>query len=374
MDTPDFQISEYNDISAVEMLRDDWWRLLGATPDVSFFSTPEWLETYWRFYGASQKLTLLVASHNRRVCGILPLTIRQEERKVGPVNVLTYPLHDWGSFYSPLASPADLTAVMTSALKYLSHYCCGWDILDLRWAKSGAVTDATQAALTAAGMPFYESVRAQTAVIDVRGSWDSYLARQKSKWRNNYRRWSKNLAKIGEVKFLRHRPEAEECGDGDPRWDLYEDCLTVANNSWQARSNDGTTISHQSIAEFVRAMHEVASRQGASEMNLLYVGGKPVAFAYNYHFNGAVFGMRIGYDAAMGKAGAGNLLYVSALEDSFRCNDHTYDLGPGTLDCKLSLQPEIVDIKQYTHFAPLGVKAQAMRLKHVLPTWIGGSV
>ncbi len=373
MESNEYSLAEYNDLSGIETLRSDWWRLLAQTPGATFFMTPEWLETYWRYFGEGQKLVLLTVSRDNRVCGLVPLTIRQEERKVGNVQVLTYPLHDWGSFYGPLASRQELPAVLRAAVQYISQQCVGWDLLDLRWAQPGLVADATRDALTDLDMAYYEEVRAQTAIIDVSGRWEDYLAAQKSKWRNNYRRWIKNLEKLGEVKFVRHRPASDDCGDGDPRWDLYEDCLTVANNSWQALSQDGTTITHQCIAPFLREMHAVASSQGASEMNLLYVGGKPAAFAYNYHFNKSVFGLRIGYDAAMGKAGAGNLLYVRAIEDSFHRDDETYDLGPGTLDCKLSLQPQIVDIKQFTHFAPLGLKAQALRFKHALPAWMAGA-
>jgi len=374
MEVSEYNIAEYNDIAALNNLRADWWRLLAETEGASFFMTPEWLETYWQYFGDTQRLVLLVAESGGEVCGITPLTIRQEERRVGNVKVLTYPLHDWGSFYSPVAAKRDAAAVLESTMRHLIRNGGGWDLLDLRWARPGFAAGTARSALHSAGMPFYETVRTQTALIDVRGTWEDYLARQKSKWRNNYRRWIKNLNKIGDVEYIRHRPHAAESGDGDPRWDLYEDCLHVASRSWQAASGDGTTMTHESISPFLRAMHAVASREGASDMNLLYVDRKPVAFAYNYHFNGYVYGLRIGYDASMGKAGAGNLLYVRAIEDSFNRNDHTYDLGPGTIDCKLSLLPEVVDIMQFTHFAPLGVKAQAMRLKHVLPAWMAGGV
>ena len=31
-------------------------------------------------------------------------------------------------------------------------------------------------------------------------------------------------------------------------------------------------------------------------MNLLLVAGQPIAFSYNYHFRGSLYGVRAGYD------------------------------------------------------------------------------
>ena len=37
-----------------------------------------------------------------RPAGILPLVVQSEKSKVGRVRVLTFPLHEWGSFYGPV--------------------------------------------------------------------------------------------------------------------------------------------------------------------------------------------------------------------------------------------------------------------------------
>ena len=94
------------------------------------------------------------------------------------------------------------------------------------------------------------------------------------------------MAERGAVTFVRYRPEGKRFDDGDPRWDLYDACEAIARRSWQGGATDGTTLSHSSVREFLRDAHETAAAAGGLDLNLLLVGGRAAAFAYNYHFRG----------------------------------------------------------------------------------------
>lgn len=77
-----------------------------------------------------------------------------------------------------------------------------------------------------------------------------------------------------------------------------------------------------------------AARTGALDLNLLLLDGRPVSFVYNYHYRGQVYGLRMGYDPAMGRLGPGSVLQRLILEDGFRRGDRQYDLGVGSMDCQ----------------------------------------
>ena len=179
-------------------------------------------------------------------------------------------------------------------------------------------------------------------MINFVGSWEDYLATRKSKWRNNYRRWQRQSGKLGELTHVRFRPEAGE--NTDPRWDYYDECLRIASTSWQGSSLTGTTLTHDKVAPFLREAHLTAVRRGCADLNLLCLNGRAVAFAYNYVFDGHVFGLRIGYDPTIKCKGAGNLLYTMLIEDSFRRGDWRYDLGPRHIDCKRGLLTDVMPI------------------------------
>lgn len=226
---------------------------------------------------------------------------------------------------------------------------------------SGEVAVATRRALTSVGLTSNTCVRHTTALIDTRGTWQDYLAHRSSKWRNNFRRWQRRAGERGEITYQRFRPAGVAQGDADPRWDLLDQCMDVAERSWQGSSRTGTTISHAEIRVFIRDVHATAVQHGCLDLNLLRLDDRLIAFAYNYCFRGGVFGLRVGYDAGFLREGIGNLLYCYALEDSFGRGDHTYDLGPGSLECKKYFQTSVVDLLQFTHFRPAGLRAQALR-------------
>jgi CelD/BcsL family acetyltransferase involved in cellulose biosynthesis len=357
---PPMHIREINSIEELTPLRPVWRSLLEQTPQANFFQSLDWLEVYWSHFGAGQRLRVLVIEDCGETIGILPLVVRQERTKVGRLRFATYPLDYWGSFYGPIgAIPAE---AWTVGIGYLRSTPRDWDVLEPRWV--GAEYDdcaRIDQVLRDAGMPPVITSFDSTAVIDLVGTWDQYLSQRTAKWRNNSKRWNRRIAEFGDVTYLRYRPAAGK--DADPRWDLYDQCRRLANSSWQGSSQTGTTLTHESVADFLRDMHAAAARCGGLDLNLLYLNDRAVAFAYNYHFRGQVFGLRIGYDPQIKSAGAGNLLYGRIIEDSFRRGDWRYDMGPGTLDAKRHLWSRVLPVYRLSCFRALSLRQQAMRFK-----------
>jgi CelD/BcsL family acetyltransferase involved in cellulose biosynthesis len=194
-------------------------------------------------------------------------------------------------------------------------------------------------------------------------TWDEYFNSRGTKWRNNYRRWERRAAELGELSLLRYRPKGEAYGEGDPRWELYDACLSLAERSWQGASQTGTTLSHASVRQFLRDVHAAAARAGGLDLNLLLAGGEPVSFAYCYCHQGYVFGLRIGHDERHAKHALGNVTYGRVLEDSFNRGDVVYDMGPSHIEAKKSLLTEVHSIYRYSHFRNRSIRGQLLRLK-----------
>jgi CelD/BcsL family acetyltransferase involved in cellulose biosynthesis len=354
------QVREYNSVEELAQLRDAWRRLHEQTPQASFFQSLDWLEVYWRHHGARQRLRVLALEDRDATTGILPLVVRRERTKLGSLRFLTYPLDYWGSFYGPIG--ANPHAVWAAGLDYLRSAPRDWDVLEPRWV-GGQQDDRgrLERLLCGAGMQPVVTALDSAAVIELDGTWDEYFSRRTAKWRNNYRRWGRRIDELGKVTHVRHRPTGGT--DGDPRWDLYDQCREIAKASWQGSSKTGTTLTHSSVADFLRDVHEAAAHCGGLDLNLLYLNERPIAFAYNYHFRGQVFGLRVGYDPELKNIGAGNLLYARVIEDSFRRGDWRYDIGPGTLDAKRQLWTDVLPIYRLSCFRSYSLRHQLLRLK-----------
>jgi CelD/BcsL family acetyltransferase involved in cellulose biosynthesis len=355
-------VLEINRIDELAEYRPVWHSLMAETPGATFFQSLEWLETYWRHDGQDKTLRTLIVSDRGTPIGILPLVVLREKTKVGSVRVLTYPLHDWGSTYGPIS--ADPGTTLAAGLEHVRRTPRDWDMVELRWVDATRTDGGqTERAMRNAGFQSYKTIWNKTAVVDLTGTWDQYLARWPSKWRTDLRRSQRRVSEQGELSYVRYRPGGEELGEGDPRWDLYDACEQIAQNSWQGSSTTGTTLSHETVRSFLRDVHAAAARAGALDLNLLLLDGKPLAFGYNYHFGRRLYGLRVGFDPEQSRAGPGNVLYGRTIEDSFRRGDRMYDLGVGSMRAKERFQTRIVSLFRYSHFHPAAPKAQLLRLK-----------
>src|SRR5487761_702804 len=266
-------VTEITDPAELSSYRLLWKSLLAKTPGATFFQSLDWLEPDLRHHRQHQKLRVLVVRAGDEAVGIVPLVVRTQRTRLGPAQVLTYPLDHWGVFYGPIGpQPA---ATLTAALQYLRSRPRDWQMLALRWVhRDGSDRGRTRRAMRFVGWRPLEE-------IDQRGP------------------------------------------AGDPRWDLIEACLQVARKSWQAGVDKGTTLSHGSVESYLRDGREAAARAGGLDLNLLLLDGRPAAFAYNYHYRGHTYGLRMGYDATVSRDGAGTVLMRRMLADGFERGDHT---------------------------------------------------
>lgn len=357
------EVVEITSIEQLDDLRLAWQSLLLRTRDASFFQSLDWLQAFWRHFGAGKKLRLLVVYLRREPIGILPLIVTVEPTRVGRIHVLTYPLNDWGSFYGPLGpNPA---ATLLAGLRHVRNTPRDWDLFDLRWIdRDSSDCGRTPTAALASGLPGREQRWKRIPTIDTNCTWESYLASRPGKFRRNIRRTERLIRELGSVDFERYRPASRMHGEGEPRWDLYDECVELAERSWQGSSQDGTTLSHRLVHDFFRDTHELAAAAGAVDVSLLRLKDRAIAFAYCYHWNGHVIGLRMGYDPEFARACAGSALYAHLIEDSCERRDRLIDLGPEYLDVKRPWQTRICTSYRYTHY-PLGsVRSQLLRLKH----------
>ncbi|HUY33236.1 MAG TPA: GNAT family N-acetyltransferase [Pirellulales bacterium] len=358
-------VTEINDLDELAGYRPHWRSLLTNTHRASFFHTLDWLEAYWRHFGSGQRLRVLIVRSEGLVRGIVPLVVRTEPTRLGRVRVLTYPLDYWGMFYGPIGPQP--TAALSAAMIHVAQTRRDWDLIDLRWIDREGC-DALRALSDSrlAGWQPRERVGEQGAVIELGDSWESYWSSRGHRWRNNVGRCERKLAALGEVAYIRYRPVGADCDDDEPRWDLYSSCETIAGRSWQGSSTTGTTLTHGPVRDYLRDAFAAAARAGGVDLNLLRLDGRAVAFAYCFHLQGHVFGLRMGYDSSVTDVGAGTVLMRRMVEDSFARGDRIFDLGPGYLECKRPWLTSIATSYRCRQYSGASPRAQALRLKDCL--------
>jgi len=358
-------VEEIGDLDRLDDYRLLWNALWPQTRGATFFHSLDWLRTFWRHFGDGGRLRVLVVHGPERPLGILPLVVRTEKTRVGRLRVLTYPVHDWGTFYGPIGP--NPTATLLAGLRHVRRTPRDWDLLDLRWVDRHCVDHGrTPTAMQQVGLPCRAQAWAQAPMVELTGSWQEYWQGRPKKFRHNVERCRRRLAERGKLELVRYRPAGSAYGDDGPRWDLYDACLRIAKCSWQGASTDGTTLCHACVCDYLRETHLAAVRAGAADLCLLKLDGRPIAFIYHYRYQGRVYGLRKGHAREFACLGPGIVLQQMVLEDSFRRGDSLYDMGVGSLGVKRHWQTTVATSYRYTHFPLSSPRTQLLRMKRWL--------
>jgi CelD/BcsL family acetyltransferase involved in cellulose biosynthesis len=311
-------------------------------------------------------MKVLIVRSEETVIGIVPLCVVEETHRLNNVRVLTYPLNDWGMWFGPLGS--NPSATMFMAMQHLRDTRRDWDMIDLRWcAIDPRDHDVTGRAMSAIGWKPQRKAYQQTSLIRFTNTdWETYFNGLNKKWRHEIRRQTRKLERLGELEFVRHRPLATTAGDGNPRWDLFEECLDISRRSWQSGAHNGNTICHAEVLPFLGDCHAAAARLGMLDLAILRVGGKPLAFQYNYLEQGEIFGLRMGYDREAREMGVGKVLLTRFIEDSFERGDRALDLGIGEFDFKVRFRTDIEMSYHYSYYPWNAWRSQSVRISQWL--------
>ena len=320
-------VREINQLTELAPLRETWNRLLAATPRYSFFQTLEWLETAWSHY-PQQRLRAVIVERDGEVIGIVPFCVRTESRRVGSVKVLTYPLDDWATFYGPISAQPQV--VIRAALRHILKTPRDWDLVDLRYVDQAAVEYMTIGeTLRADETRVFVRPRMEVRFCSMADGWEAYANSRSRNWRRQMRRDVEMLEKHGAVELVRYRPAAGGTGRDARTAEIFETCEQIAANSWQADAASQSTLSSPRVRDLLFELHCQAASLGMLDTNILTVGGKPVAFNYNYVAEGRTYGLRAGFDPTAEMEHCGQILLYKMLEDSFARGDEEYSFGPG---------------------------------------------
>ncbi|MGI9456849.1 MAG: GNAT family N-acetyltransferase, partial [Aeoliella sp.] len=251
-------------------------------------------------------------------------------------------------------------------MKHLANTPSDWEEIDLPWVADNMSTDIGDNGRTRRAMQFVRFTPRSTpyksnSLIEMHSTWENYLAGLDRKVRHELRRNLRRINDYGNVEFVRHRPGPQREGDGDPRWDLFDECEEVSRASWQADSANGNTLCHPNFRDFYRDAHAAATKLGMVDLALLKLDGSPVAFSYNYHYQDRVFGLRMGYDQSAGVKGLGTALLSHVVRDGFDRGDRCLELGVGEEHFKQRLRTCVQTSCRLTYTPVTSWRPQVMR-------------
>lgn len=199
-----FQVTEINTIEELRTYKLAWEELWSRGRSKRFQLSFAWLEAYWEHAEHDRSLKVLVATLANRVIGILPLVTKKTESRLGSVNILTYPLDGWGSWYGPIGP--NCAATLTAGMRYLSTSTKGWDLLDLSYTDRDRLDlGRTVTAARNIGWSSLERIWQQVPYIQLEESWDQFLNGKNENKIKQILAAEAELAALGKVSLQHYR-------------------------------------------------------------------------------------------------------------------------------------------------------------------------
>lgn len=341
-----FTVAEINHAAQLAEYRSVWRSLWQRTPRASFFQTREWLECFLYHFGDHYDLRTLLVSTGKRPLGIVPMIARRVGSRLGTVRALTYPLGDWGACYGPIGQ--NPSAVLTGALQHIALSRRNWELIDLR-SVAPATTDSarTADALSAAGFPAAERPWSTAAVID----FDGNSAGDRFALRRQLQSAERELWRRGGWELLRHRPD----GRGTSTSVLRNDLWAMADRLFEAQGRNVTEL------DFLRDTFEAAAWQGAADLSLLFIHGRPAGCLLAFVGNGQI-DVVAGAFAPEHAELVRQVLVGRLITDGNQRGDRRFVFGPQQSDLAAGWPSESVQSVRWTHFATFGARAQLLKL------------
>jgi len=313
----------------MERLRPQWDEILRANPALTIFSTFEWLQSWWRAFGAGKELVSLICSdYSGNIVAIVPLYRERVYWKLG-LYITRLRLVGDGSGDSDnldlIVFPGHECAVARMFERWLRTAAV--DICELNTMHSeSAAAQAVLDELSTSRWKLSNYDQPWSAVI-LPETWQGYLAQLSSKERLKVGNRLRRLQ-------ARYTVEFRKCTSRTELPSQLQTLFALHQKRWEARGKPGSFRSEER-KNFYSLMSEQFLRQGWLELWTLLLNGEPVAAQFGFRYGSTVFSLQEGFDPEHSADSVGYVLRSYVLQQLINSGIRRYEFLAGADESKL---------------------------------------
>jgi len=291
----------FEPLDDLETCRSEWVGLAERSGNI--FSTWEWADSWWRYFGRGRSLRLLAARRpDRSTAAIVPLY----EASRRPLRVGRLLGHGVADLLGPVAGPDERSAA-TGALASAGETA----LLDLVVAERLTTRDVSGGSMR----PCVVRRESSPALPTEGMSWDEFLATRSSNFRQQVRRRERRMKREFGLTLSLTETEASLERDFATLLDLHA-----------ARWGRASSAFSPTRRAFHREFAFRAFRQGWLRLWTAYANDRPVASWYGFRFGGAEWYYQGGRDPAWEHEAVGFVLMAHTLREAFTDGMREYRL------------------------------------------------
>ena len=315
------RVRELNDIKDVARLYEDWSSLLAST-DNALFSTVEWITCWWKHFGNTRQMRVLVAEEDSQTVAIAPLMLTEYKfmkfSKLRKIEFIGSPQSDYNSFILTENS----SDCMRLFMKYLESVK-GWHYLELR----DVLEDSVSARLLgddSVTPPWKLEKRVLTLApyIVLPPTFESLLSQLRRKLRREIARLERRLKEDYQVELKTYREFSSINEAMDTVFELHERRRRSVSDEPSAFATPQTRAFHNELAASFAA-------KGWLNLNFLMADGEPIAAGYCFDYRGKTYAYQGGSDPRFDRYAVNTLLRLRVIEGSIQRGLREYDFLKG---------------------------------------------
>lgn len=282
------------------------WEELARRSGAPPFLYPGWFSAWRRAFGRGRAEHCLVRGPGGELKAIAPL-----ERSRG---TLRAPANWHSPAFDVLAVDEESRAELGRRLLGSSWHCLDLGLLP---AGGGLANGLFEEDLARGGRPLRRQVQS-SPYIEIDGSFETFEAGLRRKFRSELRRRRRRMAEAGEV--------AIEISDGTERLaKTLSEGFAVEASGWKGRR--GTAIATNAATHrFYSEIAGWAAERGWLRLGVLRLDGTPVAFDFSLVHDGVCYMLKAGIRPEVGRFSPGRVLTHALVEQAFQTGLRAYEL------------------------------------------------
>jgi CelD/BcsL family acetyltransferase involved in cellulose biosynthesis len=305
-----------------------WERLVGLQQEASPFMDPALQRCWWRHFGLTRNLLIVVLYRGGRVIGIAPLMVAPERHAGLHFDSLQF-IGEHSLMERPdvLVEPSDPEA-RGLLWRAVAATRGRWDAALLYEQAEPAASHPFPRALAAGAFLVRETAAQAAPHAALDGGWPAYLAGRSAALRKNLARKQRRLREAGALELQLERGAL----DGEAVLARY---LAVESRSWKHAAGQGIG-SKPGHAAYYRDLCHVLGPRGGLRFAFLALDGQDIAASMSLVRRGRVAAAEVCHDEAFDRHSPGFVLTGLELEALFgEPGLDDFDFLSGTLENKL---------------------------------------
>ena len=277
-------VEAHRDAGAFDALEEEWTDLLSRSANDTFFLTPGFQRTWWRYFGEGE-LLLLTAREGDELLGVAPLFATSQAgegvtlQTVGCVDVSDY--LDWVTIQGREEE------VLSAFLAFLADPGePSWDVMDLcNIHRDSPTLQILPGLAEAQGWTTHIEVQEVCPVVELLSTWDEYLAALRGKDRHELRRKTRRAEATEGMDWFIVGPEHQLANEVESYLDLMA-----------KSAPDKAEFLTPQMREYFRELCQFTFDAGWLQLSFLEVEGRRLASYLSFVYNNRILVYNSGLD------------------------------------------------------------------------------